>query len=167
MDRPGLGHLADLATAQKLVAHSTHSAFPIADDDAHVVGIVSRGDLLDDVDPAAPVTEVAAGDVVTISANTPLQAALSTMVEAGVDHLPVVEEGRLVGICTRTDVLTVRARQLEHERLEHGWLGRRRQAPLVNTASPNTGPPSAAEAHAPNDGPGQHDVAHSDMHVPH
>jgi CBS domain-containing protein len=38
------------------------------------------------------------------------------MVEEGVEHVPVLEGGRLVGICTRSDLLRVRAAQqvLEH-----------------------------------------------------
>ena len=51
------------------------------------------------------------------------------MVEEGVDHLPVVDAGVLVGICTHTDVLRARITQEEQERSEAGWLTRRR-APL-------------------------------------
>ena len=51
------------------------------------------------------------------------------MVEEGVDHLPVVDAGVLVGICTRTDILRARITQQDQERGEAGWLTRRR-APL-------------------------------------
>ena len=48
-------------------------------------------------------------------------AAVRTMLEEHVEHLPVVEDGRLVGICTRTDVLSARRMQIEHERRQAGW----------------------------------------------
>ncbi len=48
-------------------------------------------------------------------------AALRTMLGEHVEHLPVVEDGRLVGICTRTDVLSARRTQIEHERRQPGW----------------------------------------------
>src|SRR5262249_20212947 len=47
--------------------------------------------------------------------------ALQWMLEEEVEHLPVIAGGKLVGICTRTDVLRTRRRQLESERREPGW----------------------------------------------
>jgi CBS domain-containing protein len=44
------------------------------------------------------------------------------MVEEGVDHLPVVDGGRVVGMCTQADLLQVRLRELDQERVERGWL---------------------------------------------
>jgi CBS-domain-containing membrane protein len=38
-----------------------------------------------------------------------------------VEHLPVVADGRLVGICTRTDLLRTRLEQIELERSQPGW----------------------------------------------
>jgi CBS domain-containing protein len=43
------------------------------------------------------------------------------MLEEEVEHIPVIAGGKLVGICTRTDVLRARRRQLESERREPGW----------------------------------------------
>jgi signal-transduction protein with cAMP-binding, CBS, and nucleotidyltransferase domain len=48
------------------------------------------------------------------------------MLEEDVDHLPVVDGARLVGMCTRTDVLHTRRHVIEHEQAQHGWLDRRR-----------------------------------------
>ena len=52
--------------------------------------------------------------------------ALQRMLEEGVDHLPVVDGGRLVGMCTRTDVLHTRRKVIEHERAQGGWVDRLR-----------------------------------------
>ena len=46
------------------------------------------------------------------------------MLDEAVDHLPVVDDGRLVGICTRTDLLRARHRALAAERPEPGWISR-------------------------------------------
>ena len=43
------------------------------------------------------------------------------MFEEGVEHLPVVRDGELVGICTRTAVLRARHHQLDLERPQPGW----------------------------------------------
>jgi predicted transcriptional regulator len=42
------------------------------------------------------------------------------MLEEGVDHLPVVEDGRVVGMCTRTDVLHTRRAVIEQDQTQQG-----------------------------------------------
>ena len=59
--------------------------------------------------------------MVTVEADDSVLHALRLMLDEDVDHLPVVDGGRLVGMCTRTDVLHARGRQLEHERPQPGW----------------------------------------------
>lgn len=98
-----------------------HGAYPLVDDD-RVVGIVARGDILrHDAPDDTPLVESAASDVVSISEGATAQHALQAMVEEQVEHLPVTaDDGRLVGMCTRTDLLKVRRRQLDLERRQDG-----------------------------------------------
>src|SRR5262249_52998662 len=49
--------------------------------------------------------------------------------EEHITHLPVIEDGRLVGICTRTDILAARLGQFQREHLQPGW------PPLTTIAS--------------------------------
>jgi signal-transduction protein with cAMP-binding, CBS, and nucleotidyltransferase domain len=74
------------------------------------------------LDPGSPVARVAIRDVVVVGPGESVYAALSRMVEEGVDHLPVVDGGRVVGMCTRADLLQARIRELDQERVERGWL---------------------------------------------
>jgi CBS domain-containing protein len=105
-----------------------HSAYPVVDDDGRCVGIVSRGDLLREGnwDDNSPVGVVAASDVVAVSPTDTVSDALERMLEEQVEHLPVVDGGRLVGICTRTDIMRARRTQFTHEHTEPGWFPRRR-----------------------------------------
>ena len=48
--------------------------------------------------------------------------------EEEIERLPVVAGDRLVGICTRTDILRARRRQFEHERAQKGWRPRFRSS---------------------------------------
>jgi CBS-domain-containing membrane protein len=49
--------------------------------------------------------------------------ALERMLDEGVDHLPVLDsDRRVVGICTRTDVLSARRRHFALDRRQTGWL---------------------------------------------
>jgi CBS domain-containing protein len=73
------------------------------------------------------VKEVAHTDVVTVEPDDPLLTVLEHITEDGVDHVPVVDHDRLVGICTRTDLLRARSRYLEHERPQAGWRPRLRR----------------------------------------
>jgi CBS domain-containing protein len=103
--------------ARKAVAAGSHGAFPIVRDE-ELVGIVSRTDLLaDDVRDSSSVIDAGRTDVVSVGATAPVLEVVETIVRENVEHVPVLDEGRLVGICTRTDVLRARARQLEDERV--------------------------------------------------
>ena len=114
-----------------------HSAYPVVDsDDGHLVGIITRSLLLrdDDWSSVTPIQDIAFHDVVTITPNDSVSDALQKMVEEQIEHLPVIDGGRLVGICTRTDVMRARQTQWAHEQPEPGW--RRRNRPGIS------GPPN-------------------------
>ena len=114
---------ATVAEATDRIARGGHGAFPIVDDDGHCLGIVGRRDLLAQQLPDdAPVTEVASTDVVTIGPESSLVEAMQRMAEEDVNHLPVLEGGLLVGICTWADIVRSRSDELVLERLEPGWL---------------------------------------------
>jgi CBS domain-containing protein len=120
---------ATVGDARRRFEAGVHSAYPLLDDDGRCTGIVTRGDLLvreprDD----APVQEIATGDVVTVAPTDSLLTVLELITEEGLDHVPVVEDGRLAGICTRTDLLRARSRYLEHERRQAGWRPQLRRA---------------------------------------
>lgn len=97
-----------------------HSAYPIVTADGSLTGIVTRGDVLrDEHHDDTPVLEVAARQVVTVRPDDRAQEALRIMVDEHVEHVPVVDgDGHLAGICTRTDLLKVRRRQLALERVQ-------------------------------------------------
>jgi CIC family chloride channel protein len=119
-----LPEVATCGEARRGFEAGRHSAYPVVDAEGRCVGMVSRGDLLESrADDARPVLEVASRDVVTVSPDDTVFVALRRIVEEGVEHLPVVAAGRLVGICTRTDVLRARHRQLDLEVRQPGWRG--------------------------------------------
>ena len=55
--------------------------------------------------PGEPVTKVFSQPMLTIASETPLYDAWAILLEAGVHHLPVVRDGKVVGVLTSTDVL--------------------------------------------------------------
>ncbi len=111
-----------IADARRVLENGGHGAYPLVGEDLALAGIVTRGDLLvRDLPDGTPVKEIATGDVATVRPDDALLTVLERITEEGVDHVPVVEHDRLVGICTRTDLLRARSRYLEHERPQAGW----------------------------------------------
>lgn len=126
-----VAHDASPATAAEAVEGSGHTTLPVVDGTGLPVGIISRTDLLEQESLAAgTVEEIARRDVVTIGPDATVGDASRLMIAEEVDHLPVVDGGgRLVGMCTRTDVLKAARMALAAESREAGWLARMRRVP--------------------------------------
>ena len=86
---------------------------PVVDGEGHVVGIVTRSMLEQFLATAPPpsvqarqhgMTQVMVAPVVTVSPDDPMEEAARRMVDHKIGSLPVVEDGRLVGIVTETDI---------------------------------------------------------------
>jgi CBS domain-containing protein len=121
---------APFASAQQILEHGHHGAYPVVDAAGHCVGIVAREDLLSsDSATDATVLDVASTDVVAVAPSATVLDALTLMLREGIGHLPVLDDRRLVGIVTRSDVLRTRKVQLELERLQQGAHLRRRRPP--------------------------------------
>ena len=103
---------ATIEAARALADRTGHSAFPIVDATGRCVGIVGRTDLLiSDGDGSDPVAPLVNPDVVSVAPDDVLSRAMELIVDEEVEHLPVLApDGRLVGICTRTDILRARHR---------------------------------------------------------
>jgi CBS domain-containing protein/gamma-glutamyl:cysteine ligase YbdK (ATP-grasp superfamily) len=96
---------------------------PVEDDSGELVGLVSHRDLvrlladgtISNVKSMA-VRDVMKTDLVTVEPDTPALEALNLMREKGIGSLPVVAAGKLLGILTAYDFLTVSSKLFE-ERL--------------------------------------------------
>lgn len=125
---------ARVGTARSHFVSGRHSAYPIIDRDRHLLGMIDRGDILQSDHPDGDLLiDYASTDIVTVSPSDPAQTAIRVMVDEHVEHVPVVDENeRLIGICTRTDLLKVRRRQLDLERVQ-GGVARIRRADASDT----------------------------------
>jgi CBS domain-containing protein len=135
-DWPTLGPESTVEEAIKLFAEERVSGAPVVDD-GRLVGIITEGDLIfQDADVRAPgfldilggivplgdtdeyrkealksagvtVGEVMTDDPVTVAPEATLAETATTMAERRKKILPVVDGGRLVGVITRMDILTL------------------------------------------------------------
>lgn len=132
-----------LKDAARLLAEHRISGLPVVDDDGRVLGVLSEGDILYKETgmkdrpgfferllsgpatgfelklAARTVGEAMSAPAVTIGPTRPVTVAATTMIDEGVNRLPVVDdEGRLVGIVTRADLVRAFVRsdaEIEHE----------------------------------------------------
>jgi CBS domain-containing protein len=85
-------------------------ALPICGEDRHVLGLLSQRDVVRIVaerrDPDAVRIGRLALDrgVATVDAEAPIHDAWLTMLEHDIVHMPVIDEGRLIGMLRRTDL---------------------------------------------------------------
>ncbi len=96
-------------SVSKLIEHEVGCVLVIKGKE--VVGIVTKGDILrkavlKGLDPSAtPVEKVMSYDVATIEKYASIEEASRLMSERKVSKLPVLEDGKLVGIITSTDII--------------------------------------------------------------
>ena len=106
--------LVDLAASVMDWRHIRH--VPVEDTEGRLVGIVSHRGLLRllsrgaNSKPTITVSEIMKTDPITVMPSTPTLEALELMRQNRVGCLPVVEDGRLVGIVTSYDFLDASAR---------------------------------------------------------
>lgn len=109
-----------LHQAAELLAERRIGALPVMDG-GQVVGIFSERDVLycvakeGEAALARPVAEVMTAPAITIEPGVEVMTALSLMTRRRIRHLPVVEDGRLLGFVSIGDLVKYRIESIETE----------------------------------------------------
>ncbi|MFC0684311.1 CBS domain-containing protein [Novosphingobium clariflavum] len=109
-----------VSEAAGILAQRRIGALPIMDGDT-LVGIFSERDVLyrlHDSGPdmlQKPVAEVMTSPPVTVEPATPVLSALALMTRRRIRHLPVVQDGRMVGFVSIGDLVKYRIDKVESE----------------------------------------------------
>ncbi|MCX7623957.1 MAG: CBS domain-containing protein [Thermomicrobium sp.] len=88
--------------ARLLIQHRI-TGVPVVDDEQRVIGIVSEFDLIAKRGRVA--ADVMSRDVLAVSEDTPAETIADLIVQQRVRRVPVLREGRLVGLVTRADLV--------------------------------------------------------------
>ncbi|MDR7421595.1 MAG: GGDEF domain-containing protein [Armatimonadota bacterium] len=110
-DVPTIGPASTVADAVALVCDSEVSALPVVDGE-RLVGLLTLRDLLRAL-PYRPVAEIMTRNTLTAARQMPLAGAYTLMEERGISQLPVVDDGRLIGMITIEDVLRELGRPID------------------------------------------------------
>lgn len=90
----------------ELLLKHKHLGYPVVDEDK-IVGIVTLKDIIG-ANPEDDVSMVMSKEVITISPQKSAFEAFKIMSEKGIGRLPVVENGKLVGIISRSDLMRLK-----------------------------------------------------------
>ena len=112
MTRPALSAKKD--TPVKDIAfeifYGFFSGMPVTDSDGRVIGVVTEIDLLKQIRQGKDLEKLKADEImtrnpVTVDINTSLDNVLDIMIEKNIIRIPVTEEGHIVGVIARRDIL--------------------------------------------------------------
>jgi CBS domain-containing protein len=103
-----------------LLARHNIGVLVIIDDQGEIAGIVSERDIVRHAADheelfSVPVSEVMTANVITGMPGDDIMAVSHTMTERNFRHLPIVEDGRLVGIISIRDVLKAQLNEYQGE----------------------------------------------------
>jgi CBS domain-containing protein len=112
---------ASIAYAAKSLAEHGIGALVVAGAEGRTVGIISERDIVRALSARGsavlhtPVAEIMTRKVMTCTRQEKLADLMQRMTEGKFRHLPVIEEGRVVGIVSIGDVVKSRLEELEQE----------------------------------------------------
>jgi CBS domain-containing protein len=110
-----------VADVVRLLAEKRIGAVPVTDGDGRVLGIVSERDILYGLAREAAalldrrVSEVMTAPALTVTSDTALLSALALMTQRRIRHLPVVDDGRMIGFVSIGDLVKLRIDRIEAE----------------------------------------------------
>ena len=111
---------ATVADAVRLLGERRIGALPVVDE-GQVTGIMSEREVIYCLrDHGAevmdwPISRVMTAPAITVDPSTPVMSALALITQKRIRHLPVVADGRLVGIVSIGDLVKHRIERIESE----------------------------------------------------
>ncbi|MEP6625915.1 MAG: CBS domain-containing protein [Acidimicrobiia bacterium] len=112
---------ATVAEVSRLLTTHRVGALVVSNDGQAVTGIVSERDVVRRLAAIGPdaleesVASVMTTAVVTCSPDDTTEGLMAVVTEHRIRHIPVIEDGQLVGVVSIGDIVAVRVRELEDE----------------------------------------------------
>jgi predicted transcriptional regulator len=93
----------DVGEVAERLARSHITGAPVTDPDGHVVGIVSEVDVF--TKKGKKVADIMSRHVISIGEDTGIEEAARLLADQRIRRLPVMAQGRMVGLISRSDIL--------------------------------------------------------------
>ncbi len=98
-----------LRDAGELMLDNNIGSVVIVDDDGQLEGIVTATEFIriiadGDPDPDATVGTVMTTELITTTADESIQTVADLMIKHGFQHLPIIEDGEVIGLISSTDM---------------------------------------------------------------
>jgi CBS domain-containing protein len=97
---------ASVQEAAQLLDQKRISGAPVVDPDGKIIGIITEADIISKVDrEGLYVSDIMSHDVIAVDEETPVGEIAALLTERKIKRVPVVENGKLVGIVSRADIV--------------------------------------------------------------
>jgi CBS domain-containing protein len=97
----------------RVLYHHGISGLPVIDEEKRMIGMVSEADILGRQEGQETVKDIMSAPACVVFEDTPLKEIAALLVEKRIKRVPVVREGRLVGIVSRGDIVRALASRRE------------------------------------------------------
>jgi len=112
-----------VAEVIRVLYHHGISGLPVLDEEKHVIGMVTEADILDLKSGQELVRDIMSAPVCAVCEDMPLEEIAALLREKKIKRVPVVREGKLVGIVSRADVVRALAMVKWGEHAGRGDVG--------------------------------------------
>jgi len=97
---------ASAQEAAQLLDQMRISGLPVVDEDGKIIGIITEADIISKVDrEGLGVAEIMSNEVIFVSEETSVSEIAMLLTDRKIKRVPVVNDGKLVGIVSRADIV--------------------------------------------------------------
>ena len=97
---------ASAQEAAQLLDQHRISGLPVVDEGSDIIGIVTEADIISKVDKEGlRVSDIMSTEVTSVNEETPFSEIALLLTERKIKRVPVVQDGKLVGIVSRADIV--------------------------------------------------------------
>lgn len=110
-----------VAAAAKILGENRFGVLVVSTDGVTIAGIISERDIVRELGVSGAdllgkqVSDIMTRTVRTCNKGDTVERLMEIMTEHRIRHLPVTEDGKMIGLISIGDIVKVRVRQLEHE----------------------------------------------------
>ncbi len=97
---------ASAQEAAQLLYQKRISGAPVVDADGNIIGIITEADIISKVNrEGLSVADIMSHEIIAVGEETPVNEIAALLTERKIKRVPVVCEGKLVGIVSRADIV--------------------------------------------------------------